>query len=197
MLKVTREATLPDLKRAFRAQSVMMHPDKNPSPNATEEFNRLRVAFEVLSDTDKRETYDFLGEEAALMEDTSKTTFVDLLTNLATFYLVWGVLSYLVTLGDNCGEARSWLYCGMALIFVLEMNIAFGKIPIKLRHFPQLTPYEIINLLRSVIPMYMNACRALGSFYHVDLDEDNFAASLELLRSNTVRFPRTNIHFII
>jgi hypothetical protein len=44
---VDREAAFVDIKRAFRQRSVELHPDKNPSPTATEVFNRLRLAFDV------------------------------------------------------------------------------------------------------------------------------------------------------
>lgn len=47
---VDRDASFADIKRAFRQRSVEIHPDKNPSPTATEEFNRLRLAFDVRSD---------------------------------------------------------------------------------------------------------------------------------------------------
>ena len=49
MVGVGRDASFADIKRAFRQRSVELHPDKNPSPTATEEFNRLRVAFDVCS----------------------------------------------------------------------------------------------------------------------------------------------------
>jgi len=38
--------------------SVMYHPDKNPEPWAAAKFDQIRVAYEVLSDKDKRAVYD-------------------------------------------------------------------------------------------------------------------------------------------
>ena len=42
---------------AWRQAFCSRHPDKNPSPKAAEEFQRLRWAYEVLSDAEKRDMY--------------------------------------------------------------------------------------------------------------------------------------------
>lgn len=51
-----------DRVQAYRAKSLEMHPDKNPSPNAAEEFAKLQRMYEVLSNTALREEYDMFGE---------------------------------------------------------------------------------------------------------------------------------------
>lgn len=48
-MAVGRDASMSDVKRAFRSRSVDLHPDKNPSPTAADEFARLRLAFDVRS----------------------------------------------------------------------------------------------------------------------------------------------------
>lgn len=68
LLGVDRDASLEDIKRAYRRQSLQMHPDKllQRGQTLTEEhqarFTKMKEAYEVLSDPHKRETYDVIGK---------------------------------------------------------------------------------------------------------------------------------------
>ena len=57
-LGVTSSATLAEIKKAFRQQASIHHPDKNTSPDAPARFRAVQTAYEVLSDDDKRQAYD-------------------------------------------------------------------------------------------------------------------------------------------
>ncbi|XVF50199.1 hypothetical protein PTKIN_Ptkin04bG0076900 [Pterospermum kingtungense] len=67
ILKVNRQATDEDLKKAYKRLAMIWHPDKNPSskrPEAETKFKLVSEAYDVLSDPIKRQIYDFFGEEA-------------------------------------------------------------------------------------------------------------------------------------
>jgi len=64
ILGVSKNASLEEIKAAYRKQALKWHPDRNKSPEATERFKQINKAFEVLSDPKKREIYDRYGEEA-------------------------------------------------------------------------------------------------------------------------------------
>ena len=62
-----------DLKKKFRKLSVKLHPDKNPNnPKATENFQKLNTAYNVLSDPQKRMVYNRNGEEGLEQMDRSR-----------------------------------------------------------------------------------------------------------------------------
>ena len=61
VLGVSRDASEGDIKKAFRQLAFKCHPDRNPDPDAAERFKELNEAYEVLSDTDKRYSYDRHG----------------------------------------------------------------------------------------------------------------------------------------
>ena len=69
ILGVPRNANLNQIKKAYRKLAKEFHPDKNKDdPKAAEKFQDLGAAYEVLSDEDKRKTYDRGGEEALKRE---------------------------------------------------------------------------------------------------------------------------------
>jgi len=64
VLGVRREASLKEIRKAYRDLSLKWHPDKNKgNAEAEERFVELSNAYEVLSDEEKRRTYDQYGEE--------------------------------------------------------------------------------------------------------------------------------------
>lgn len=62
VLGVARDADASEIKKAYRAQAIKYHPDKNPDdPAAAEKFREAAEAYEVLKDTQKRAQYDQFG----------------------------------------------------------------------------------------------------------------------------------------
>jgi molecular chaperone DnaJ len=64
VLGVDREADEATIKKSFRRLARELHPDVNAhDPEAEEKFKEAAEAYEVLSDTDRRQTYDAYGHE--------------------------------------------------------------------------------------------------------------------------------------
>ncbi|MDX1492053.1 MAG: molecular chaperone DnaJ [Pseudohongiellaceae bacterium] len=62
VLGVSRDATGPEIKKAYRRVAMKHHPDRNEGNKESEEkFKEANEAFEVLSDGQKRERYDQYG----------------------------------------------------------------------------------------------------------------------------------------
>jgi molecular chaperone DnaJ len=57
-LGVAREASAEDIKRAYRRMARKLHPDVNADDEAEEKFKRVSQAYDVLSDAEKRRSYD-------------------------------------------------------------------------------------------------------------------------------------------
>ncbi|MEE9175216.1 MAG: DnaJ C-terminal domain-containing protein [Thermodesulfobacteriota bacterium] len=62
ILGVSKNASKEDIKKAYRSLARKYHPDLNPDDKMAEEkFKELQEAHEVLSDEEKRKTYDMFG----------------------------------------------------------------------------------------------------------------------------------------
>lgn len=63
ILGVSRDASETEIKKAFRRLARELHPDVNQEPDAEDRFKEAAEAYEVLSDAERRRTYDAYGHE--------------------------------------------------------------------------------------------------------------------------------------
>ena len=61
VLGVSRNANEDEIKKAFRKLARQYHPDVNKASDAEARFKEINEAYEVLSDSEKRQTYDRFG----------------------------------------------------------------------------------------------------------------------------------------
>lgn len=62
-LGVSRDATPDEIKKAYRRLARELHPDVNPSEEASERFKMVTHAYDVLSDPNERQRYDLGGSD--------------------------------------------------------------------------------------------------------------------------------------
>lgn len=63
VLGVSKTADENEIKKAFRKKAMEYHPDRNKAADAEEKFKEVNEAYEVLSDANKRATYDQFGHD--------------------------------------------------------------------------------------------------------------------------------------
>src|SRR5690242_11868625 len=64
VLGIERDASEQQVKKAFRQLARELHPDVNAhDPDAEEKFKEAAEAYEILSDAERRATYDRYGHE--------------------------------------------------------------------------------------------------------------------------------------
>lgn len=82
VLGINKNASADDIKRAYRRMAIKYHPDKNPDDKEAEaKFKECAEAYEVLSDSEKRQRYDQFGHEGLRgigMHDFSHMNFDDI-----------------------------------------------------------------------------------------------------------------------
>lgn len=64
ILEVEKTASASEIKKAYRKKAKQCHPDLHPGDEEAEQlFKEVNLAYEVLSDENKRKTYDLYGED--------------------------------------------------------------------------------------------------------------------------------------
>eukprot|EP00611_Tribonema_gayanum_P027194 TRINITY_DN6644_c0_g1_i1.p1 TRINITY_DN6644_c0_g1~~TRINITY_DN6644_c0_g1_i1.p1 ORF type:complete len:347 (+),score=139.68 TRINITY_DN6644_c0_g1_i1:210-1250(+) len=170
LLGVGREATPLEIKKAYKRASLELHPDKNPSPEAVDQFAEMKDAYEVLMDQEFRDIYNKLGPEAIRTKQRMDET--ELLLAIGAQYVVWGVIAYLLTMGAAGAAARAAVFTGEIAMIVLEItNISTGQGSSLLPPWfaPSVTDHEVIWLVRAAFPAYLTGARALCAHRHVDV----------------------------
>jgi hypothetical protein len=127
ILGVGPNATLKEIRRAYRQLAVLYHPDRNPDRRATVQMQEINEAYSVLGDPRKRRQYDFghLYSAAGFQADDSpftaytvpkiklqpffiqrKSTFLALLVfviflTLSANFIAWGLVTQYVGLENS------------------------------------------------------------------------------------------------
>jgi molecular chaperone DnaJ len=75
VLGVQKGASKDDIKDAYRKLAMQFHPDRNKDAGAEERFKEISEAYAVLSDDQKRQTYDNLGHQGFDQRYSSEDIF--------------------------------------------------------------------------------------------------------------------------
>ncbi|CAM9242128.1 unnamed protein product, partial [Heterosigma akashiwo] len=180
VLGVTRQANPLEIKRAYKTASLEHHPDKGGDEDA---FNRVKTAYDVLMDMELREVYNKFGQEG--VDSNKRFDEYQLLLEIAIFYATWGMLAYVLTLGKQSQNARTWIYTGEIICLVAEVSLMVQQgSDLPSWFFPRHTEAELVWLLRALFPAWMNGCRCMGGFLFVDLDAQQRKMLLALQEQN-------------
>ncbi|WGH25499.1 MAG: DnaJ domain-containing protein [Candidatus Shikimatogenerans bostrichidophilus] len=88
ILGVTKDATLEDIKKAYRRLAIKYHPDKNINnkKEAEEKFKEAAEAYSVLSDSNKRKQYDQFGTTNSSGNGYESMNMEDIFSNFGDIF---------------------------------------------------------------------------------------------------------------
>ncbi|PNH01286.1 DnaJ subfamily A member 4 [Tetrabaena socialis] len=89
------------VEEAYRALALQWHPDKNSAPEADGRFKEISTAFSVLSDPERRATYDATGSCEAQASHDTHDIFASFMSQFAGFGMDFGM-----DLGSGGGGGR-------------------------------------------------------------------------------------------
>ena len=118
VLGLIREAPADEIKKAYRQMALKFHPDRNPGDEeATKKFKEAAEAYEILSDSDKRQRYDRYGH--AGLNGTAVHDFRSTDDIMSAFSEIFGGGLF----GDMFGERRRGPRPGPDLLMKLEIEL--------------------------------------------------------------------------
>ncbi|KIM03920.1 MAG: molecular chaperone DnaJ [Sulfurovum sp. PC08-66] len=124
ILEVSRNATGAELKKAYRKLALKYHPDRNPNNKEAEEnFKYVNEAYQVLSDDNKRATYDKYGK-AGLEGQGGRSDFGSMDDIMDIFNSMFGGGGGFGGFGRQARRDPSQKY---ALDFEIELDLAFNE----------------------------------------------------------------------
>ncbi|NLF26211.1 MAG: molecular chaperone DnaJ [Deltaproteobacteria bacterium] len=128
VLGVSRDASLDQIKKAYRTKALQFHPDRNPGDKEAEEkFKEATEAYSILADADNRRKYDQFGH-AAFQQGGGFGGAADFSGIFAGFEDVFGDI-FSSFFGAGGGGGRSRVRSGQDLRCDLEISFeeaAFG-----------------------------------------------------------------------
>ena len=190
MLDVLPGVPSSELKKGYKRASLKVHPDKIAAQaaagsgdaeldaeSADEAFVALKAAYDVLSDTQKRDLYDKFGKPGLDFDgsDTSK-----LFTGLGFFYVMWLALAYLLTRRKTYGRAQTWSFTGLMALAIFEYQACIAGLDFLQDALPQLAMFEKVELLHRVYPVYLLGARMVAWLLYEDLDAHAFVMLQQL-----------------
>ena len=98
---ITRDAAPSQVKKAFKRLSLEFHPDKNPSPTAQEDFQRVKHTHDVLMNPELRSAYDKLGEEGVQIASQMVLDNKQLLIRLLVSYISHTIVAFVMTISGK------------------------------------------------------------------------------------------------
>lgn len=120
-------------------------------------------------DMEFREVYNKFGQEG--INSNKRFDETQFFIELAVFYVTWGIMAYVLTLGKRSALGRQWTFTGLIVMLVVEISIMTSRgNPFPSWFFPQNTEYEAVWLMHTLFPALMNGCRSIGADSYVDLD---------------------------
>lgn len=166
-MQVDRNTPIAQIKKIYRLMSKNLHPDKNKSETAADEFRVVAHAFDVLTDKDKRREYDRLGDAGVNALENSVVDHKFILSHMIVHYLSSLVFAFLLNMSDK-GEAFGIACAALASIFVLEICLKLHEWSLPSWFFPQNTPHEVIATLHRIYSPFMHGVRCVLAVTTVD-----------------------------
>ena len=177
LLKVSTNATMADLKKAYYKEARLCHPDKNPGdPDAAKKFQALGHAYQVLSNEQTRAAYDKNGK----MEANDAEMQLNDIDPLVFFNVMFGSDSVKPYIGELwiANKADSMMKEQANLPFNDDDEAEFDEEAFRSRAMEQ-TALERLKQRKREVDIALFLRERTAEFVDGSLDESEFIATCQ------------------
>ena len=163
VLGVPRNASKPEITRAYRKLSLLHHPDKCTENCDPAVYLEMQAAYESLSEENARHRYELFGPGTKAEGYSWFSSVIG--------YAVRLVLGLLMTLGDDVALARTWVAAFLLFSAAAEILTRSLGEPSLLAWAPIVgnwTVHEQLGLFESIYPVLLNGGLLLARSIHSD-----------------------------
>lgn len=172
ILETGRHSSAFDIRKSYKQISRVLHPDKNPSPDAEAQFQRVKVAYDVLMDEKLRDVYNRFGPSALSFDPRHDE--LRLITDISASYIFWLLVLFVTTIPQGARSSRTWsCILGVALMILHFMfSISETAVPAWLSAVGGtfLIEAELVTLCHRIFPGILVALRCVSESFYVDVD---------------------------
>lgn len=109
----------------FLRDYTELHPDKNKDPLAADQFLKVKHAFDILSDKDKKREYNRLGEQGVKVLSQSVVDHKFILVQMIVYYVSTLVFAFLMTFSEPTGDAFNICLFGLSGNIFIDATSSF------------------------------------------------------------------------
>jgi len=169
IMEVGRQSSPTEIRKSYKSISKRLHPDKNPSKDAEEQFQIVKNAYDILMDESKRDIYNRFGPTSLSFDPRQDE--LKLLSGVGVAYLFWIVTAYISTMPIAARASRTWVAIVGIVILVIEVALCLTESTIPSWMPKYMTEAELVLLLHTIFPAFIVGLRCLAESLYVDIDQ--------------------------
>jgi hypothetical protein len=138
-------------------------------------FAKIQEASDALQDSRAREVYNRFGPKAAKQSqmggESGSDNETSALMGLGVNFVIWGMMTFLMTLGEGGSSARMYSFTGLVIITILGWQLMLSDFDFLTDYTWYWTPYDKAQIIQQLYPAWMRGSTIIAQTQYVDKEK--------------------------